>query len=235
MRDQLILDSNASSIPAMLQYIEKNKRDLNNWLNSDSNSAGIKAHEVLPIIVTYCFDALKNYHKYTVSIINNNEQREVQHQMALAEKFSVEEQNELLRTSEKNQMEKHDPMRNHPKFKEIGSHLAPLSKLEALAYVHDTFRSNNSDVTGRSVVPLKAKLVDSHLIKNSVVDYLHPLELVKALGSLQQAITTNFQTISSALDKKDSHFENIQHELVDQMVEKRKREEEVYYIFSKPV
>jgi hypothetical protein len=136
----------------------------------------------------------------------------------------IEESRESIRLSEQNSMTSLDPMRNSPKFLTIGSHLAPMSKLEALGYVNKIFQTNYNINASKNLKPVK---VDQSAIKDSVFEYRDAGELVQAIGSLHQAISRNIQIINTIMDKKDSSYDTLQQELIGQVVEKRKREEEV--------
>ena len=96
-----------------------------------------------------------------------------------------------------------DPMKTSLRFSEIGSHLTPLPRLEAITRVHGKYRSNNDPSRGSTVVEagVKEKRESTALDKIfelpvssvdavevqvpvTVVDFTSPVQFAEALGTL---------------------------------------------------
>lgn len=80
---------------------------------------------------------------------------------------------ERAKKSESRAMEREDPMRRSTDFSEIGSHLAPMSRVEALYRVESNFSpegDGDEDILRRAVL-LRPE------IKSTITEYTSPTQL----------------------------------------------------------
>lgn len=169
------------------------------------------------------------------SVIEANAERDSTQQMELMQTFADEAANEKLRDKEQSRMANADPLQKRNNsggsttsdktgFK-LGSHLAPLSRLEALTRVEGQYGSNNEPVSGQD----RAKLVAvKPQVKGKIEDYSNVDELAAAFTSIGSAVHDNIDCLNTALARKDYHYSKVKTELTAQLVEKRKREEGMY-------
>lgn len=219
---------NSQALSTFLKYIDNNKGTIWRWMNDfDSMNKSQGNNFSLPVIICYCYDVMKDLYKLTCTLILSNKQQEDERLSNMSETHNLEEAKEKIKLSEVNAMEKEDPLRGSKNFKNIGSHLAPLSKLDAMTRVQTAFPSNNVDDNGNGASVLIPKVIDELRLKEDVTDFNDPQELATVLSLLQEAIEHNMQLVSQIMQRKDAWFGKLQGELVNQMVEKRKREEEV--------
>jgi hypothetical protein len=123
-----------------------------------------------------------------------------------------------------------------------GSHLAPLSHLDAMRRVEAQYRSNNEPVAsgfeasgpGLGTPARRAVDLDRAVVRHTAVLVDAPPslfacrsveELASALTSMHSGIRENLSSLKTILARKDAHFKNIKDALTTQLVEKRQREE----------
>ena len=64
-------------------------------------------------------------------------------------------------------------------------------------------------------------------MEDDLSKYRTPQELAEALTSIHENASRNIHRVSVLMSRKDSHYKKVKDELSSEMVEKRKREEEV--------
>lgn len=183
------------------------------------------AHELIRHLLT-CLD----------QILAANHERETQEKEALATRFDEEAQLEKFRLEERMAMYGNDPKytsgarEEGEEGGEIGSHLAPLSKLEAMTRVEGQFRSNNAPLSRydrRPIHPLGGHTDLRALLEPRLHDYASLSEFCSSLTQLHAVVERETQALQAILSRKDGHYEAVKQEMAEQMVERRRREEEV--------
>ncbi len=178
--------------------------------------------KVLLPLLAYSFELIKALTSDLASVLTENVKREEQRKIDMISSFSEEAERESVRELELEAMNANDPLSDAEaagKF-QIGNHLAKLSKLEALTRIEGLYRGNN----GKGYEPA---LPASRLMNDDLSRYRSPEELAEALTSIHENASRNMHRVSVLMSRKDSHYKSVKDELSNEMVEKRRREEEV--------
>eukprot|EP01039_Chlorochromonas_danica_P008606 gene8606-9484_t len=198
----------------------------------------LPANGQLLLMLGYAHELLQQLGLSLQGLLESNRRREEEEKALLAKQFEVEAQEEKFRLDERVAMANHDPQRlstqlkyygnleGHSVRKEtaiatssvdgggggegIGSHLAPLSKLEAMSRVEGSYR-----------------ITKALVLKGNIHEYESIQDLCAAWTSLYSDLLQAFQALDTILERKDKHYQDLKKELMDQMMERRKREEEV--------
>lgn len=217
--------------------------------DDDIPAKGSKTEKTVKCLVAllgYSFELLHAMQADAVQILSANANRELAHWDEMSKEFSLEAEKDRSREHEVDALTLADPLRASSKFNEIGNHLAPLPRLEAITRIEGKYRSNNDSMRGSGgeeaavriardksaidkIFGLPVGSVDAVEVNTpkSLLDFRSPVEFVEACGTLHAAIQRNIGSISIFMDRKDSHYKALKRELMTQMLEKRKREEEV--------
>lgn len=211
-------------------------------------------------LLGYCFEIISQLSSELTNTLHRNSDREERSKVNLADEFTAQERVEAQRLRERAAMNNADPRnvmnRTSAGSAEsngsglevpiIGSHLAPMSQLDALRRVEGQYRSNNDPVThvsaeGASGVnggvdstqqsllklsltqPLGAPVTVS--TRPSLFNYTSVEEVAAALTAMHSGIRENLSSIQALLARKDAHYQNVKEALTLQLMEKRKREE----------
>jgi len=206
-------------------------------------------------LLAYCFEVISQLSSELHNTLQRNTDREELTKTNLSDEFSAQERREAHRLREKAAMDAEDPRnkasganrRNKTETIKIGSHLAPMSQLDALRRVEGQYRSNNDPVThiasntSASNNTNTNSNTDAQLLlhqmsqplgtpvqvatRTSLFNYTSIEEVATALTNMHQGIRENLASVKTLLARKDAHFQNVKEALTLQMVEKRKREE----------
>ena len=172
-----------------------------------------------------------------------NQQREESYRGALERRFEMEELSETSREMEIARMDAEDPRNKfhltnnnrdlgneqplgsgeQKQPRKIGSHLAPMSRLDALRRVEGQFRSNN-DSAGRADRSVRAPPVTIAALP-ALYCYDSIEDVAGALTALHAGVRQNLAVVRASLLRKDMHYTRVKEELMSQLVEKRRREE----------
>ena len=174
-------------------------------------------------LLAYSYQLLVACQDEAVALIQANELREEEIKQEMVQKLSDEAESEILLEEELQEFQQHDPLKDSPAFAQVGSHLAGLSKLQAAATVQGQHQTNNSAVNGHGGQPRATRLN----VERTIDTFESPEELAEALATLHGAMEQNVRGAALLLGRKDSHFKELKWKLADQIVERRKREEEV--------
>jgi hypothetical protein len=183
----------------------------------------------LVALLGYSFEIVSYLSNTMSDLMRQNLERDEQQHSSLLETFRAAGQSEAEREREIAAMERNDPQvvaggDRDDDAVAIGSHLAPLSRLEAMTRVEGKFRSNNAPTS-----PFDRLVDASAAVKVSprpaIYNYKDADEIAVALASMHSSIRQNASSLSALLVRKDSHYQAVKGELTEQMVEKRKREE----------
>lgn len=211
--------------------------------HSDVNQ---KSSKCLVALLSYSFELLHAMQTDALQVLGSNAEREQAHWDEMSREFAIEAEKDRAREREVDALTLADPLRASSKFNEIGNHLAALPRLEAITRVEGKYRSNNDSVRGGGdeetsvrmaraktsidkIFDLPASSVDAVKvdIPTSILDFDSPVDFVEACGTLHAAVQRNLGSISIFMERKDTHYKALKQELMSQMLEKRKREEEV--------
>jgi hypothetical protein len=180
---------------------------------------------LLPLL-EYSFSLLRGLAEDFDKIIKDNAAREEEHRRSLISSFASEADQEAARELEAAHFSAHDPlatMENGPLY--VGGHLATLSGLEALTRVEGLYRSPGG-ITAESLSSHDADWRNLGVYE-SVLSYDDPKEVAEALARVHALTLHNMKGAAALMLAKDSAFAEVKSELVEQMVERRQREEEV--------
>ena len=169
-------------------------------------------------ILAYCYEVFQIMANATKDTLEINNQRESDLNKQLSVKVQEELHYEGHRNKEKERMAMNDPSNNKQ------SHLAPLSTVEAMSRVETTYSSNNAQIGKLSQTSVKP--VTSNVTK-PFMEYNNLVELAKSISSMYSSVQKNMESISVILARKDEHFKVLKEDLTEQLVERRRREEEV--------
>jgi hypothetical protein len=215
------------------------------WNNENMSPDLQDAYEHLPngqlvSLLAYSFTMLKTLAIELNNVVRENQSREIQEKQLLDEIFVQENANEKLRNEELAAMAINDPRHIAHKKKlaangktesdeellPIGSHLAPLNKLEALTRVEGQFRSNNMPVGHWDRVVISPQSIDTdETLMPSIHQYDSIMDVAISINTLRSSVKQNLQQLQTVLVRKDLHYKNVKKELTAQMTERRKREE----------
>jgi hypothetical protein len=208
----------------------------------------------LVALLGYSFEIVSYLSNTMSDLMRQNLERDEQQHSSLLETFKAAGESETERLKEMAAMESNDPQvaagaeegecNVDGDRTDIGSHLAPLSRLEAMTRVEGKFRSNNAPTS-----PFDRLVDASAAVKVSprpaIYNYKDADEIAVALASMHSSIRQNASSLSALLVRKDSHYQAVKGELTEQMVEKRKREEgqstfhfsfrEIIFVFSEVI
>lgn len=210
-------------------------------------------------LLGYCFEIISQLSSELTSTLHRNSEREELSKVNLADEFTAQEKVEAQRLRERAAMNANDPRNRHkngtsaessslngsqPEVPKIGSHLAPMSQLDALRRVEGQYRSNNDPVTHQAALNPQQDPIDSaqqSLLKLSLTqplgapvavearpslfNYTSVEEVASALTAMHAGIRENLASIKALLARKDAHYQNVKEALTLQLMEKRKREE----------
>jgi hypothetical protein len=214
-----------------------------NWFKVEDVDKMKNPNSELVALLGYCFEMLSFLSTEFQKVLESNSEREESNSNLLMMQFAIEAQKEKFRESVISSMTLEDPRYNKKNISDdsstidkIGSHLAPVTRLEALTRVEGQFRSNNDSTSSvdRSNV-LSPEIIQ---MKKSIQDYDSIDDLAISLSKIFDNAKKNMTKIQKLIERKDFHYSEVKKELVSQMVEKRKREEgsflflNVQFIFS---
>jgi len=140
--------------------------------------------------------------------------------------LSGEEASEKVRRDERMGMESSDPAAARgEQGDEARTRLAPVSRADVLKKIGTTHASNiapvSSNDNGFEIFALSGGA--QHL-----TDFRTPEDLAGAISEAHAGIYKNLRSVAILMARKDEHFRALREELAVEMVERRKREEEVY-------
>ena len=185
-------------------------RESKGWLGTENK-------EMLAILA-YSYEVFQIMTNATKDTLEINSQREVELNKKLSVKLQEELYYEELRNKEKERMAMNDPSTNNK------SHLAPLSTVEAMSRVESTYASNNAQVGKLSNISVRPA---TSSITKPFTEYENLVELAKSISAMYNTVQKNMEAISVILARKDEHFKVLKEDLTEQLVERRRREEEV--------
>jgi hypothetical protein len=190
----------------------------------------------LVTVLAYCFELIKYLSNELQSILEKNVERDKKTKDELEIQFEIESENEKNRSWELSNMHLNDPRTiqavkegKPPLPQKIGSHLAPLTKLEALTRVEGQYRSNNlpfSQFDRENILPIPFSSYSSSFVE-SFYSFDSIQDIAISLINIKSYIAKTISSVNITLERKDSHYKHVKNELTSQLVEKRKREEEV--------
>jgi hypothetical protein len=191
----------------------------------------------LVTVLAYCFELIKYLVNELQSILEKNVERDKQTKDELEIQFEIESENEKNRSWELTNMHFNDPRTiqsikegKQPLPQKIGSHLAPLTKLEALTRVEGQYRSNNlpfSQFDRENILPVPFSSYSSSSFIESFYSFDSIQDIAISLINIKSYIAKTISSVNITFERKDSHYKHVKNELTNQLVEKRKREEEV--------
>ena len=190
-------------------------------INSDSSGHGgdwltiIGEDSRVMSVLAYSYQLLHACYLETTSILKGEELRSEELAAELVQRLTDEANEGALQEEEEQLMQTNDPLVNTAVFSSIGNHLSRLPRLEAISKVE---RDVHSDGEVQCVeVDLPA----------SITAFSTADDLATALATLHGAVEQNMRSIALLLGRKDARMHSVKMQLADQMVERRKREEEV--------
>jgi len=169
-------------------------------------------------ILAYCYEVFQIMTNATKDTLEINNRRELDFTKQLSVKLREELHYEELCNKEKERMAMNDPSSNKQ------SHLAPLSTVEAMSRVETTYGNNNAQIGKLSNISVKPVASTS---TKPFMEYNNLVELAKSISSMYNCVQKNMESISVILARKDEHFKLLKEDLTEQLVERRRREEEV--------
>lgn len=124
-------------------------------------------------------------------------------------------------------MAAYDPLHNKMNPDKIGSHLEQLSHATALTKVEEHYFFSRGTLDEDSLLH-KIKELDDKLPDN-ITDYDNVTDLARDMDTILNGVRSNIELLSSCLEKRDGIFRELKDDLMIQFVEKRNREEEVFF------
>jgi hypothetical protein len=213
---------------------------------SPSKLSGVAVEAQQAQLLGYCFEVIAQLSAELSHTLQRNSEREELAKVNLSDEFSALERVEAQRQRERARMDAEDPRhrgrahasRGEGAGEKIGSHLAPMSQLDARRRVEGQFQSNNAPVlrapgsAGTGPQGAQAQLLSQPISAPVIVEayptiysYRSVEEACRALTSMHAGIRENLASLKTLLARKDAHFQGVKEELTQQLVEKRKREE----------
>ncbi len=194
-------------------------------------------------LMAYSFELLRAVTSEIAIILRENLSRDEVAREGLLVSLSGAAEIESIRVNEKNAMDSEDgnvymagnTATKEEKIEREKAMIAPLTRLDALEQTGVKHGTNNA--------PIRKSLYTSNgdLIKNKdefsvapplstpdkLTEYTSAKELAKAISEAHSAVHTNLRSISVLMARKDHNFTSLREELTNEMVERRRREQEV--------
>jgi hypothetical protein len=157
---------------------------LGTWLGRDSTGMPTGDDELLALL-GFCYEVLVTIVSDSVITLEANRDRELEYKRDLVAQFAEETHLESAKEKEIDGLEAEDPMLKNNVIKKVGSHLAPLTRLEALNRVEGHYRSNNEPVSpwDRAVLD-----INTGSFKENIASFNGPQELAETLAAMQSII-----------------------------------------------
>lgn len=241
---QVILDEISKYHDGSIDSIEDSwLRKPLNW-NLDPNDRKNLPQKQLIIVIAYCFKLFKTFSDKVYNLIELNRKRELTEKETLSSQFATMSELEKQRQSDIMNMFINDPRRKRLasealsqgknlsiteqlNINKIGSHLAPMSTLDAFTRVQNQYKSNNIPVSQWDNSNINPVTLEEEYLLPTIHQYSTIEEVAASITSLHSVIEQNLDSLNTILLRKDKHFKNVKMDLSAQMVERRKREEEV--------
>jgi len=224
--------NNSAELGRVLDFVRAYAEDrpplsTGSWMNTMLEAAD--SAEVLLPMLSFAYETLRQHAIDSGALLQANLDREEEQRQFLVETFNMESARERYRELEIASMTAHDPFAKQQAEEgeeKIGNHLAPLSHLEALTRVEGTFRSNSSPFSSSDHVDVSPLAVPLDRFPPSMA-FSSLEEFSTAMAELSNIISTHATLLDVLNSRKDQHYQQLKGELASQMVERRKREEEV--------
>lgn len=185
-------------------------------------------------VLAYSFELVQYLSNQVQQLLEENQLREEREKQHLAITFENESKAEEVRDLEARSMMSSDPRKRKSGEEQIGSHLAPLSHVEALRRVEGQYRSNNGPVSQWDRINTHIEQLPSEIQQRPAIFQFDSLQhLTEAITTMHSQITHNMHAVNALLVRKDMHYKQVKQELTSQIVERRKREEGMllYYYY----
>jgi hypothetical protein len=176
----------------------------------------------------YAFETISDLQKQISTVLLGCEKREQEYQKNVL--MNMEEQTvaAINREHEIKCMVDNDPrlIANDSDMVPVGSHLAPLSKVDALRKVHDRYPSSAAAVSSFDKVSVRPATLHKEIASRSALHEHRSVESVaSAVAAMRASARSDISSLGALLARKDVHFSRIKEDLAVQLVEKRQREE----------
>lgn len=162
------------------------------------------------------------------TILKENISRDEADRESVLVQLSTELEMEKIRDVERMNMEANDPViskfRSQDGFEGLKSHLIPISRVDVFKKISNDHGSNN--------VPTNPsdngfEIFSFHAGEAHLTDFDTPESLAAAISDAHDGIYKNLRSIAILMARKDAHYSALRDELATEIIERKKREEEV--------
>lgn len=209
---------------------------LGSWINKPEGWKGrpeewSRPDGKLVTLLAYSFEVVSYMSTALRDLLRQNSEADERAQEDLVVRLAEASGDEADRLKEAAAMERNDPqvrgVEGAAGRATVGSHLVPLSRLEALTRVEGRFKSNNGAVSSLDRAFDVSAVEPSVPPRKSIHQYKDADEIAVALAAMHSSIRQNASSLNAVLARKDMHYRGVKSELAEQLVERRRREEEV--------
>eukprot|EP01035_Chromulina_nebulosa_P017371 gene17371-22919_t len=199
------------------------------WVDSFLSSQDSNNVDILLGLVGYLYELLSSLNRDVVEMIRNNANRETAFDNELTNRIEQQQEIDLIRKFE------HDAMLSNDLFTSnlisagltLGSHLRTISTAEASIGTDQNHKSNNKAISNSDRYLDSLTNITEFNTNTQITNFRSSDELVTELADIQTRLVTNLNILDSLLNRKDKHYHKIKDELIEELIERRKREEEV--------
>lgn len=195
------------------------------WLSIEKQK---QAGEIFSLFA-YSYELLRAVTEEVATILKENISRDEADRESVLVQLSTELEMEKIRDVERMNMEANDPViskfRSQDGFEGLKSHLIPISRVDVFKKISNDHGSNN--------VPTNPsdngfEIFSFHAGEAHLTDFDTPESLAAAISDAHDGIYKNLRSIAILMARKDAHYSALRDELATEIIERKKREEEVW-------
>jgi len=193
------------------------------WLSAEKQK---QAGEIFSLFA-YSYELLRAITEEVAAILRENISRDEADRESVLVQLSTELEMEKVRDFERVKMEANDPvakLSSQDGFGGLKSHLIPVSRVEVFKKINDTHGSNN---TPTSPTDNGFEIFSFPTGVSHVTDFNSPEDLAAAISEAHNGVYKNLRSIAILMARKDQHYSSLRDELAAEIIERKKREEEV--------
>lgn len=124
--EDIKLSSGLGSVISYLEQASSNQSGaMGHWL---SHFSGSEEAPETSILLAYCYDSLRAFYEASVLMLMESKLRYEKNDLELQEQFKSAKSKDDLKKEEQLEMKNQDPFSSSPLFRDLGPHLAPLSR-----------------------------------------------------------------------------------------------------------
>jgi hypothetical protein len=230
--------------PVVTEVIE------NSWFMKPSDWSAVENdYDRLPngplvSVLAFSYEILRSVYLQIRQMLRENQHRDDLGRSEMAQLLTTEESLQQDRHWERNHMAMHDPrnldaqQKGRSKADPIGSHLSTIQRYDAMKKIDLQFQSNNYPVSSYDRVPalvssnpeedeMQDPVIKLFRERPTIFQYENLDHFLESLTFLHQRLSQDLLALNVLMARKDVHFKSLKEELTTQVVDRRKREEEV--------